>query len=61
MAVVDLNRDGIKDVAIGGGNTELFETGSRQGHFFGFAFLHRGHARHSAVDRFSPKPRRRLL
>jgi hypothetical protein len=23
MAVVDLNRDGIKDVAIGGGNTEL--------------------------------------
>jgi hypothetical protein len=23
------------------------ETGSRQGHFFGFAFLHRGHARNS--------------
>ena len=36
------------------------ETGSRQGHFFGFAFLHRGHARYGAVDRFLPKPGRRL-
>jgi DNA methylase/Type I restriction enzyme R protein N terminus (HSDR_N) len=37
------------------------ETGSRQGHFFGFAFLHRGHARNGAADRLESQGRRQRL